>query len=120
MKRVLLISVLFTFIFAGSSLFNSVSAQQKAELGIKTFFHCPNGKALLEKELAKVDGVSKVTADLETKVVKIEYDPAKLNQEKLVAAIEKIGYKTEFSKEDTKINKACDHDNEKEHHEMQE
>jgi copper chaperone CopZ len=120
MKKVILISALFTFIFAGSSLLNSVSAQQKAELGIKTFFHCANGKALLEKELAKVDGVSKVVADVETKVVTIEYDPSKLNQDKLVAEIERIGYKTEFTKEDTKINKACSHGNEGEHHEMQE
>ncbi len=101
-------------LFLATSLFS----QEKSEVQIKTFFHCANGKALLEKELLKCEGVYKATANLETKVVTIQYDATKQSKESLVKAIEKIGYLTEFSDKNTKINKACNHDeNEhKEHH----
>jgi len=111
MKNLLLIVL---FVFAGSFFTNSVKAQTSSEIKIKTFFHCVNGKALLEKELAKVDGVSSAVADVETKIVTINYDPAKQSKESLVAAIEKIGYKTEFTSEGTQINKACSHGTEPE------
>lgn len=86
---------------------------QKAEvkeIKIKTNFHCPNGKALLEKELIKETGVKTVVADVETKIVTITIEAGKTDQDKLVAAIEKIGYTTEFTKEGTEIKKACTHD----------
>jgi copper chaperone CopZ len=79
------------------------------EIKIKTAFHCSNGKALIEKELIKSEGVKEVLADVETKYVTVKYDEAVTNKDKLVAAIEKIGYLTEFSKEGTQINKACTH-----------
>ncbi len=88
-------------------------AQKKAdtqEVKIKTFFHCPNGQALLQKELVKEPGVKAVVADLETKVVTITFEKGATDKDKLVAAIEKIGYKTEFTPEDKAINKACSHD----------
>jgi copper chaperone CopZ len=59
------------------------------------FFHCANGKALLEKELSKKEGVYSVNADLETKVVKITYDSTKLNEQRLIEYIHQIGYLTE-------------------------
>ncbi len=78
-----------------------------SEIKIKVAFHCANGKATLEKELIKENGVSSAVADLGTKVVTIKYDPKKQNKDKLVAAIEKIGYATEFTKDGTKIKSAC-------------
>ncbi len=98
-----------TVLFVASSIF--MFAQEKSEIKIKTFFHCANGKALLEKELVKVVGVMDAAADLETKIVTIHYDATKQSKESLVAAIEKIGYLTEFSAKDVKINKACTHEN---------
>ncbi len=80
-------------------------------LNVKVGFHCPNGKALLDKELSKLDGVVSAVADVATKIVKIEYVATKQSKESLVAAIEKIGYTTEFTKEGTEIKKACSHDN---------
>lgn len=82
------------------------------EQKIKVFFHCPNGKALIEKELVKEKGVKEVSADLETKIVTVKYESSKNDKDGLVAAIEKIGYLTEFSKEGAKINKACSHEGE--------
>jgi copper chaperone CopZ len=86
--------------------------QKGSEVKIKVFFHCANGKALIEKELIKEPGISKVVADLETKVVTVSFDSKKTNKEKIVNAIEKIGYATEFTPKDKKINKACSHDGE--------
>ena len=80
-----------------------------ASYSIKTMFHCANGKALLEKEMVKVDGVKEVAVDLATKVVTVKCDTTVIKQEGLVAAIEKIGYLTEFSENNKKINKACSH-----------
>lgn len=90
-------------------LFSAFAFAQDASIGIKTSFHCANGKALIEKEMAKVDGVKTVVADVETKVVTITYNEKVINKDGLVAAIEKIGYKTEFTPEDKPINKACSH-----------
>ena len=83
------------------------------EVKIKVNFHCANGKALIEKELVKEVGISKVVADIETKFVTISFDGNKINREAINLAIEKIGYTTEFTPKDKKINKACSHDVEK-------
>lgn len=80
------------------------------EAKIKTEFHCPNGKAMIEKELVKEPGVKTVVADLDTKVVTVTYQSNVTNQDKIVAAIEKIGYRTEFTPENKDINKACSHE----------
>lgn len=79
------------------------------EAKIKTGFHCPNGKANIESEIVKEAGVKSVVADLETKIVTIVYDSDKTNQDKLVAAIEKLGYRTEFTADGTVIKSACTH-----------
>jgi copper chaperone CopZ len=109
MKNILLIiSALF--------LFSNFVMGQDASIDIKTAFHCPNGKALIEREMVKVDGVKTVVADINTKVVTVTYDAKKVNKEGLVAAIEKIGYTTEFTPENKTIKKACSHgENEEEH-----
>jgi periplasmic mercuric ion binding protein len=104
--RFILLTVVMVM-FISSSYAQDVKTE---EIKIKVTFHCANGKAMIEKELVKEDGVSSVIADLETKVVTIKYDPSKQNKEKLVAAIEKIGYETEYSKKDTNIKKSCTHD----------
>jgi len=106
MKKIRLILLTMLVLFVTGTYAQTV---KKEEVKIKVSFHCANGKALLEKELVKEDGVSSAIADLETKVVTIQYDTEKQNKEKLVAAIEKIGYLTEFSKEGTVIKKACTH-----------
>ena len=104
MKNLFLtIVALFLFSFFASAQTNVSTAS------IKTMFHCANGKALIEKEMVKVDGVKEVVADVETKIVTIKYDEKVINKDGLVAAIEKIGYKTEFTPEDKPINKACSH-----------
>ena len=86
--------------------------ENEAELKVKVDFHCPKGKARIEEGLMKEAGVISAVADLETKVVTIKYDPTKQNKDSLVAAIEKIGHRTEFSKTETPIKSACEHSKE--------
>lgn len=96
---------------AALCLFSFFAAAQDnlATTSIKTTFHCANGKALLETELAKVEGIKEAVADLETKIVTVKYDEKIINKDGIVAAIEKIGYFTEFTPQEKPINKACSH-----------
>ncbi len=105
--KLFLLAMLVCFLGNAYGQSNQVEKVEK----IKTGFHCPNGKALIEKEMMKVDGVVSVVADVETKIVTIKYIDGKTNREKLVKAIETIGYTTEDTKPGTTINKACSHDN---------
>ncbi|MBI5219927.1 MAG: heavy-metal-associated domain-containing protein [Bacteroidia bacterium] len=109
MKNLRILFIAFLSVAFLLTLNNKVFAGNDKEIKIKTEFHCANGKATIEKEMAKVDGVKSVVADLETKVVTIKYDPAKQDKDKLAAALEKIGYKNEFTKPGTKVKSACSH-----------
>ncbi len=108
-KQILNLLVLAVLICFAGSTYGQTDKVIKEEK-IKTGFHCPNGKALLEKELIKVEGVTNVVADVETKIVTINYVEGKTNREKLVKAIETIGYATEDTKSTTTIKKACSHE----------
>ena len=94
LKSIIVASFVAAFIIGLAA--PSMAATLK-EIKIKVFMDCEGCKSKIEKELPKAEGVSKVSADLKSKIVTINYDPAKTNKDKLVAAIEKIGYKTEFS-----------------------
>jgi copper chaperone CopZ len=108
-KQILSVLILaFLFCFAGSvyGQKNQVIKEEK----IKAGFHCANGKALIEKELVKVEGVTSVVADVETKIITVKFVDGKTDRQKLVKAIETIGYATEDTKSDTPIKKACSHE----------
>ena len=74
---------------------------------IKVGIDCPMGKAAIEKELVKTTGVKTVVVSMDTKVATITYVDGKTNRDQLVASIEKIGYKTEFSKSTTPVKSGC-------------
>jgi copper chaperone CopZ len=56
-----------------------------------------NGKAIIEQNLAKENGVIFVKAHLRKQVVTIVYDTTIESKDKLVGALEKMGYKTELT-----------------------
>ena len=60
--------------------------------------HCTGCASGIEAMLRRVDGVSKADVSFEEKVATVEYDPAKANAEKIIAAIEKMGYKAALKK----------------------
>lgn len=105
-SKVLTIAVLpVFFLFANTN--NSFALAKEKVISIKTEFHCNGGKSKIESEIAKLEGVNSVVADLETKIVTIKYDPAKQDKKKLVAAIEQTGHKTEFTKKSKEVKSDC-------------
>ncbi|HBF89264.1 MAG TPA: hypothetical protein DDX39_11545 [Bacteroidales bacterium] len=99
--------VILPILFLLSINKSAISQVAESELKIKVEFHCNGGKSKIEKDVSQVDGVKSIVADLESKIVTIKYDSAKLDKEKLVDAIEKTGHKTEFSKKDAVIKSDC-------------
>jgi copper chaperone CopZ len=77
------------------------------DISIKVDTLCEKGKAIIEDSLIKYDGIVAVKAHMRKKIVSISYDSTKENKDKLVAALERLGFKTEFTKPDTKINNPC-------------
>ena len=53
-------------------------------------FHCANGKALIERELLKKEGVISASANLETKDVEIKYNPKLVTEENLLNTYMKL------------------------------
>jgi copper chaperone CopZ len=120
LKKLFLIVVLaFTipvFVNAQVSVPSQNSPTKKAEFKVKTYFHCENGKKLIEDQLSKREDIYSVNADLETKIVTIVYNPERYKETDLIYLIHKVGYLTEKSPKDTKIEKACSHDHEGDKH----
>jgi copper chaperone CopZ len=107
MKKQLSVFVTLALImlFAGSAF-----AQKKEVIKtekIKVGIDCPMGKAAIEKELVKTPGVKTVDVSMDTKIATITYVEGKTNKDELVSSIEKIGYKTEFSKSSTPVKSGC-------------
>ena len=106
MKKVLVLFSLILFVSFGMKSYAQTAKTQ--EVKIKTFFDCANGKATIEKELLKMPGVTKVDADLNSKMVTISFDPNQMSKVRLNSVIERAGYKTELTKEGTIIKSACE------------
>lgn len=75
------------------------------EISIRVDSFGEAGKQAIEKDLSGQDGVMAVKAHLRKKIVTITYDTTKINKDKLVAEIEKVGFRTEFTKAETVIKK---------------
>jgi len=97
---------LVSMIILGSTSCKTNSDPTK-EISMKLDFFCEHGKTNIEKEIAKENGVIYVRAHLKKQSVTIKYDTTKVTKDKLVAALEKIGFKTEFSKPDANIVRSC-------------
>ncbi|MGC8748050.1 MAG: heavy-metal-associated domain-containing protein [Candidatus Kapaibacteriota bacterium] len=54
--------------------------------------HCEGCKTKIEKALKKVDGVQEASLDLPSKVAFVKFDDEKTNIEKLISALNKVGY----------------------------
>lgn len=115
LTRIAFFTLFLAFVNGLSAQTNDKTNIETKTYSVKVFFHCANGKALLEKELPKKRGVISAIANLETKMVDVVYDPTLTKPETIVEYIHQIGYLTADSPEGTKLNKACDHDGESTH-----
>lgn len=66
--------------------------QQTVVLDIKGM-HCSGCASGIEAMLKRVDGVTKADVSFEERRATVEYDAAKTSPEKLIEAVEKMGYK---------------------------
>ncbi|MCF0175546.1 MAG: heavy-metal-associated domain-containing protein [Bacteroidales bacterium] len=61
----------------------------------KSSLHCKNCMQKVQENLAFEKGVKGLEISLEKNTIKLTYDPKKTSEEKLAAAIRKLGYKAE-------------------------
>jgi mercuric ion transport protein len=60
---------------------------------------CPSCELHIEKEVVKLSGITSVKASYANNSATIEYNPEKVNVDKIIEAINKTGYKVEKSRE---------------------
>mgnify|MGYP006284676841 CR=1 FL=1 len=98
MKRLAQLRI-FAVIFAVALFFGADAiAKEAKDVSIKTNAHCGSCKTKIEGALNKHDGVIKSALDMETKVVKVTYNPDKTDEAKLVNAVSNLGYNAELNK----------------------
>lgn len=82
----------------------------------KVFGNCESCKARIEKA-AKVDGVSKAEWNADTKMLTLNYNPAKISTDEVQKKIAAVGHDTEKFKADDKVYKSlpacCQYDRKK-------
>jgi P-type Cu+ transporter len=105
--------MLIVFFMAGALQVKAGAASKSETLKMKVEMSCANCQAKIEKGLNKTKGVDKVVVDLASKTVTITYNPDKTNKDKLVKAVEDIGYRTEFTAKDSKVGHECSGEAEK-------
>lgn len=72
----------------------------REEVKIQTNLDCEMCKKKIEDYMAFERGVTAIDADVPTKIVTIEYRPRRTDEEKLVAALKKLGYEAEVIEEE--------------------
>lgn len=78
------------------------SAKPKKEVRtvvFSTHLHCKNCVAKVQENIAFEKGVKDLKVSLDTQTITVIFDPQKTSEEKLAAAIRKLGYHAEAVKE---------------------
>lgn len=86
-----------TLLAASTSLAQKPS--NKEEVKVQTNLDCDACKKKIEDYMAFERGVTAIKADVPSKVVTIEYRSNRTDEDKLVAALKKLGYKAEVIEE---------------------
>jgi len=60
--------------------------------------HCPSCPRLIQSDLEEKPGVVAVNANIETKLVVIEFDPNNISNDELIASIKDSGYSAKVIK----------------------
>lgn len=61
--------------------------------------HCASCVRVIEKALSKIEGVAEANVNLATNQAKVTYDPKKVDDQKLSAAVSSVGYKALLNQE---------------------
>lgn len=68
---------------------------EKKTVVFQTNIHCANCAKKVRENISFEKGVVGLEIEVDTKIVKVTFDPAKTSVEKLAAAINKLGYTAE-------------------------
>jgi copper chaperone len=101
---------LTSMVLAISLLFTVAMFAKDASVDIKTNITCGGCVNSIETGLKDVDGIDKITANVETKVITIAYNDEKVSTADLTTKISDIGYTAELVEGGKTINtepKAC-------------
>lgn len=102
MKKLLLLVVIA---FSAGMLNYALALEKIEKVEIKTSAICEHCKERIEGALDKMDGVKKSDLDLDTKIVKVEFDSEKISVDKIKTEITKTGYNADELKRDFKAYK---------------
>jgi copper chaperone CopZ len=101
MKKVALLSLFFLIVLGIS--FAQTSNVTVAE--IKTSAVCESCKERIEKNLKKVEGIISADLNVDTKILKVEFDSSKISLDEIKQRVSKIGYDADEVKRDPKAYK---------------
>ena len=90
-KRILIFSLLLT------GLSSTVSLAQSTDTTMIVNGVCGMCKMTIETAVEDLDGISKVNWDVESKVLRVEFDDSIISLSEINLAINKAGYDTEYS-----------------------
>lgn len=96
LKTALLSAIIILFAISTST---AQKPANREEIKIQTDLDCEVCKKKIEDYMAFERGVTAIHADVPTKVVTIEYRTNRTDEEKLLAALRKLGYEAEVIKE---------------------
>lgn len=89
---VLLLTIIQTSGCSGKNQEEAVAQQKTVKLALSGM-HCEGCVNTIQKSLAKTEGVISNSVSLEDSVAVVSYDPAKADEQKLILAVENVGYK---------------------------
>lgn len=100
MKNLVLITLL---VFAFGTAFSQSAASRETKVKeFKVFGNCGMCKSRIEKA-AKSEGVVSAVWDIKTKMLKVEYDPSKIDLETIHKNIAEVGHDTDKIKAADKV-----------------
>ena len=109
MKYLLILSTVLIFGFSDIVSAQDKPKEEKTKVETKTFsvkgMTCQGCVNTVETKLGKIDGVENYKVDLDKGEAVVEYDPAKVNSEKIEKEFEKSPYKVTEKENETERDK---------------
>jgi periplasmic mercuric ion binding protein len=99
MKTLKKIMLLLTVTLLAASTSLAQKPSNREEVKVQTNLDCEMCKKKIEDYMAFEKGVTAIKADVPSKVVTIEYRSNRTDEDKLVAALKKLGYEAEVIEE---------------------
>jgi copper chaperone CopZ len=94
MKRIFLSLAFAGAMFAASAKSAAADTTVVFKLDAETPMHCESCENRIKGDIRFVKGVKEINTSLDDQTVSVKYNTGKTNAQKIIAALEKLGYKT--------------------------